>query len=97
MNAIEFLEINPGIKPSNISYSAIALYRPRFMATTMACRTNSEKWVFRAWHSDSTMAKSAGLILKPLMSVCLHFDSFNVVFSFASEPAIKKAYPLMYL
>jgi hypothetical protein len=39
---------------------------------------NSERWVFRAWHSDSTMATRAGLMRKPLISVCRHFDSFNV-------------------
>jgi hypothetical protein len=34
---------------------------------------------------------------KPLMSVCLHFDSFNVVFSFAWPPTIKSIGPVMYL
>src|ERR1700722_7106780 len=50
----------------------------------MACRMNSEKWVFRARHSDSTMARSDGLMRKPLISVCLHLFSFNAVFSYAS-------------
>jgi hypothetical protein len=53
------------------------------MVATSAWRMNSEKCVFRDRHSDSTMAKRAGLIRKPLMSVGFHFDSFNVVFSFA--------------
>ena len=44
---------------------------------------NSEKWVCRDLHSDSTMAKSDGLMRKPLIRVCFHFDSFNVVFSSA--------------
>jgi hypothetical protein len=44
---------------------------------------NSEKWVCRDRHSDSTMAKSAGLILNPLIRVCLHLFSFNVAFFFA--------------
>jgi hypothetical protein len=43
---------------------------------------NSEKCVWRAWHSDSTMAISAGLMRKPLISVFFHFDSFDRSFSF---------------
>jgi len=33
-------------------------------------------------HSDSTMARSEGLIWKPLISLFLRLFSFNVVFSF---------------
>jgi hypothetical protein len=69
MNAVGFLEINLGVKPLDNSYSETAAYRPRFMAATTVYRTNSEKWVFRARHSVSTMAKSAGLIRKPFISV----------------------------
>jgi hypothetical protein len=81
MNAVDFPEINLRLKPSNILHSAVAAYRPRFIVATMAYRMNSEKCVFRAWHSDSIMAKSAGLMRKPLIKLCFHFDSFNVISS----------------
>jgi hypothetical protein len=35
----------------------------------MEWRMNSEKWVFRARHSDSTIASSDGLMRNPLISV----------------------------
>jgi hypothetical protein len=58
---------------------------------------NSEKCVFRAWHSDSTMAKRAGLIRNPFMSVGFHFDSFDRPFSFAEFPPIDCIGGVIYL
>ena len=62
MNTTDFPEINRGVKPLDNSHSAIAWHRPRFIVATSACRMNSEKCVFRERHSDSTMAKSDGLM-----------------------------------
>jgi hypothetical protein len=36
MNAIDFPEIDLGLKPLHNSYDATAWYRPRFMVATMA-------------------------------------------------------------
>jgi hypothetical protein len=76
MNAVDFIEINLGLKPSHISYSAMAPYRPRFMATIAACRMNSEKSILRARHSDWIISKKDGLSRNDLISVCFHFDSY---------------------
>jgi hypothetical protein len=83
MNTMGFPEINLDVKPLDNCHSAVAAYRPRFIVATMAYLTKSEKCVCRARHSDSTMAKSDGLMRKPLISVFLHLFSFNVVLSYA--------------
>jgi hypothetical protein len=48
------------------------LISTRFIVATSAYLMNSEKCVSHDLHSDSTMAKSAGLMRKPFINVCFH-------------------------